>query len=495
MGALILCLFYILLSPAQGNTPVHRCDSPAMWRAFGGPGHRALPPPPAARRFGPKMVRDAFGTIPNTYETENFVLKWGISDGIETEDITALGQAFEDAWSHELETMGYPQPYGTEAYKLNVYIGGTEGNTPDISTSAAGYFYPDPEGFPMVVLGARFLSDTESIKMTAAHEFFHAIQWYANSDYVFGPNEPANWYWEATASWIEGQVYPNNPLYADPVAGFLLFPDLPLGTYEVPDQGTLVELHPYGALLFPQYLGEHGPGVDFIRQTFLETNGDNDPITVADRLLKEQGSSMTEVFFSFAMHNATLDYKDRDWYLSALESDGGYENVLSHRPSGTLSRYSTEWKTPSENLPTGYGSNYWKIRDVPETYTVSFHSLSDTLGVVAVVTRDGEMHNARFTTFSGRESVVLEIEDANEQERWLVVANGTQDPLSVLNYEVRITIGGSQDTDTDLPPSEPSGGCTCNSPGTLSLSSPTVFLWFWLFRRRPHNARQQPSIC
>ena len=51
--------------------------------------------PPSA---GEKGVRNPLGGTPNEYLTDNFAIKWGVTDGFSVEDVHALGDAFEESW-------------------------------------------------------------------------------------------------------------------------------------------------------------------------------------------------------------------------------------------------------------------------------------------------------------------------------------------------------------------------------------------------------------
>ena len=86
-------------------------------------------------------------------------------------------------------------------------------------------------GTLFVVLARATVADLEGGGLTAAHELYHAIQ------HVTGRyRETAGlWFWEATATWMESQVFPQATAYARFLYGYALLPHLPID-FHVPFQ-------------------------------------------------------------------------------------------------------------------------------------------------------------------------------------------------------------------------------------------------------------------
>lgn len=167
----------------------------------------------------------------------------------------------QDVWDHHVGELGYrpPLPDGTRGgdQRLDVYlkdIGGlgfygycaTERRPDPERFLASGYCVLDDD-FAAAQFGGEPI---ESLRVTAAHEFFHAVQ-YA---YDFAEDK---WLLEATATWIEER-------YADDVddnrqyltAGQLRRPRTPLDHYR---EGSAA---PYGNWVFFEHLSQRfGRGV------------------------------------------------------------------------------------------------------------------------------------------------------------------------------------------------------------------------------------------
>ena len=100
-----------------------------------------------------------------------------------------------------------------------------------------------------------------SLKATAAHEFFHAVQ------FAYDYAEDA-WFMEATATWMEEQVFDevnDNRQYLP--AGQLGVPDLPLDTFQNPGAAH------YGNWVFFEYLSTRF-GSDVVRTAWRQAAAD-----------------------------------------------------------------------------------------------------------------------------------------------------------------------------------------------------------------------------
>lgn len=257
---------------------------------------RRPPPPPDA-----KATRDAYG-VPNSLESENFIIRWG--SGVAAGDAQDMLDAFEHSWAVEVVQMDHPQPPGTDTHKFNVYVGSTGGGTPD-HYGAAGYFNTDSAGWPMIVLNPSTVEDTEYGVTTVAHELYHAVQ-YATGTYQY--EDEGAWFWEATASWVEVEVYPDNPGYVAFLFGYALLPHLELNFFDYPDTGALQEYHQYGAFIFPRYLAEFVGDWRIVRNAWVEPQAvGNDPMAAIEAEIADLGVGMDEAFMDFAARNVTWD--------------------------------------------------------------------------------------------------------------------------------------------------------------------------------------------
>ncbi|MEE9165926.1 MAG: MXAN_6640 family putative metalloprotease, partial [Candidatus Neomarinimicrobiota bacterium] len=144
------------------------------------------------------------------------------------------------------------------------------------------------DGFPYLEL--------ESIRVTAAHEFFHAIQ-------LGYDGWESTWMLEATATWMEDEVYDDINDSFQYLEEWFGNPELALNY----DSAT----HWYGSWIFFRYLSEHMGGHATIRKIF-EKSIDNDSqrgdhsISTIDAVLRDLGESFNKAFTSMVIANEVL---------------------------------------------------------------------------------------------------------------------------------------------------------------------------------------------
>lgn len=175
-------------------------------------------------------------------------------------------ESLEESWAQEIDVMGYREPEGGSE-KFQVFL-------KELGTNYYGLTYPvnitgTYKSDAFLIIENDFYGFTtgnaqDNQSVTAAHEFFHAIQFAYNnfdSDYewddefsrwVPGPNA---WWMEATATWMEDEVYS----YIDDYLNYLYTTDEfdePDGWFAWPEK-SLTEFdgwREYGSVLFPKYL-------------------------------------------------------------------------------------------------------------------------------------------------------------------------------------------------------------------------------------------------
>jgi hypothetical protein len=220
----------------------------------------------------------------------------GVPDQVE-----ATLHAFETAWRVEVVRMGFraPKPDGTSADhgpnpELDVYLAdvgalglGGYVATDDPRAEDDSYQYRDYSAYVVVdndfsaaQLGA--VGGPGGLRTTAAHEFFHAVQ------FAYDSSEDA-WLTEGTAVWMEGRV-------ADDVndtrrwlrSSSLVHPWVPIDSSRM--------MNEYGAWIFWRFLtesdGAHGPDPTIIRRVWgLAANGLGDPNLFSARAVQQALSS------------------------------------------------------------------------------------------------------------------------------------------------------------------------------------------------------------
>ncbi len=212
-------------------------------------------------------------------------------------------QVMEGAWTREVDQMGYRAPAADGAAggdaRFDVYLA-------DVSSQGYyGYCVPEAQ-----VAGQQYLAQAycildndmlsfpmdpvSSLRVTAAHEFFHAIQF--NIDAA-----EDKWWMEASATWIEEQVagdVNDNRQYL-PV-GQLGRPGVPLDTYD----GSLAM---YGNWIFVQKLAQ-SYGADAIRQIWTRLDAaagapDESSIQGVSNYLRTKKTNFAKFYSSFVEAN------------------------------------------------------------------------------------------------------------------------------------------------------------------------------------------------
>ena len=361
MASLNWFLWVAFPAKAGGILP---CGTPQRFDEFLGvtPKEMPLRPPQAS-----KGIRDSMpGVCSGQMTSENFVLKWGSAQAPATSEMEQVMAALETSWQHQLNVMEHAHPDGSDAYLFNVYVGDSGGCAPS-AQGMGGYYTRDADGWPFIVLSQGVFSNPEYGQTTVAHEFYHAVQ-DAEDSYARGSD--VRWWWEATAMWVEGEVYPATENYYSFLYGYAFQPQRQLNAYKYPETGALEEYHQYGAAIWPRYLTENIADWQIIRNSWSMADENSDPVELmrAD-LESEFGLDLDVVFGDFAAHNATWDYEHGDnivSYLDYIAESTEYEDnreVEYVRCTGTGSGLQSP---PEATLPQRYGYNLIRHADPPK---------------------------------------------------------------------------------------------------------------------------------
>ncbi len=312
------------------------------------------------------------GSVPWTYDTPEGHFKihysetgtdavYG-SDGIQStipDYVVSFGSYFEQAWYYETD----PNKFGYDPPPPDENNGGD--NRFDVYIKSISYYgYTQIEkGHPYIVVHNNYTSGFESnldpegpragnMKITAAHEFFHAIQYYYD-DW----NNDCIWWEENTAVWMEDEVF-------DPVDGYLNYLGNPFddlngnlrwdigetwyeyngdpGGIEGRDDNVWFEAphisldtmfssvfsrYEYGGVMWAKYLAARF-GNEFIKDSFIITDYNTDALPAIKQTLLDYGSSLEEAFADFRVKVLTLDpniFKEGQKYpLVRHEGNYGY---------------------------------------------------------------------------------------------------------------------------------------------------------------------------
>lgn len=244
-------------------------------------------------------------------------------------------EVLQDVWRTEVDQMGYraPLPDGRPAGDDRLDI-----ELRDIGDRYYGYCTPDrstkrTSGFCVLDNDyAEFDDPDASLRATAAHEFFHVVQ-YAYDSY----EDP--WFMESSATWIEEQVFDDVDDNRQYLRGSQLRrPHLPLDTY---GRGA----H-YGNWIYLEHLAGRF-GDPLVRRAWQLAAGRKYSLTALRTALAEQGSGFARDYARFAggnTHPATA-YPEGGAYgrprpaetvrLSAGSRRAGGAEVVDHLASAT----------------------------------------------------------------------------------------------------------------------------------------------------------------
>ncbi len=240
----------------------------------------------------------------------------GVPDYVER-----FAEILDHVWTTEVEQMGYDAPPsdGIEGGDclLDVYLADEKfyGLTQiDVNDPAANvymifendfsvYFMPnsDPEGD---VIGA--------MKATAAHEFFHTIQFQITEDLCTN-----GWWMEASSTWMEDYVYPEVNDYINFIDYWFQNSQLPIDTYDCTGNDTHRLFH-YGTTIWIKHMTEkYGSELVFDVWDKMKTGKPHvSALSAVIGALKDRGISLEEELKELRVANVTMTYEDAVWYKS-----------------------------------------------------------------------------------------------------------------------------------------------------------------------------------
>ncbi len=263
----------------------------------------------------------------------------GVPDWVET-----VADVFEAAYDREVTKLNYRtppnMPYDVYLRALGNYLGLTTSDL--VNGNIATSFIEidkDFKGF------STSYTPLALLKVTAAHEFQHAIQYGYN--YFFEA-----WYAEATATWMEDEVYDSvNQLY-DYTGEYLTSTTSALGSGDG-----------YSRWIFNRYLYEQFYPQDIIWKIWESLSIEQPPLSGADiptlpfldKVLKSQGGSLPASFLGFAKRA----------YLSDWSSHSN-ETLKFHPLTSTPVSTDSSYTVASPTLPE-FSFGYYRFTHATST--------------------------------------------------------------------------------------------------------------------------------
>ncbi len=307
------------------------------------------------------------------------------------ETAAQIASIMDSVYTYIVDTLDYPapprdgyEPGGDEKY--DIYM-------KNLGSMFYGMTYADSLGFGDPQKATSFIelnadprrlhgynndphSPMDAIRVTAAHEFFHAVQfgidWGEAED--IGTEYDERRYWmEMSAVWMEEEIYDDINDYYYYLEHFFNVPEYSIQRFQ-----GLLDLHPYGSVVFPIYLSERF-GRDIIRDIWLlcgELGFGPSFLRAADSAIWETSNHTQDwvsVFSEFALWNyltgERADLTVWDGYNSDLIS--GYSEKEAY-PAIPFEKLHAHYK-----YPTTVVSNL-NLRESPRhngAYYLSLHLL------------------------------------------------------------------------------------------------------------------------
>lgn len=378
----------------------------------------------------------------------------GIPDYVEI-----MASIFEEVYEHDINELGYVPPpsdgtHGgsnlydiyiikTNAYGYTNYIDSTWGDNPNSTNVIENNAYASYINMRNSYEGFAENSELESIQVTAAHEFFHAIQLGYDGDEEL-------WMLEASATWMEEEHYDDvNDCYQ------YLIPRFEDPQYSIRSISGLV---PYGSFILFKYIDEHLGG-DIVIQRAWEYSreynslNDNYSLEVIDLALKEKGHSFKKALTNMAIANCILS-DESSAGIYAYEEAQGYRNYSDISYGDTLAIELAYLDTIdfnqgnietviSNRLLQPYAAQYIKLNtDVPIRFALDEfdNNISiDGLSIHSIVkTIDGN-----YIIDSGQ---ILNIDPPDNTESiHLAIVSSAGNANSVFSYQITAVDGASED--------------------------------------------------
>lgn len=255
------------------------------------------PPPPGDACF-------SFG-LPNQLASDHFLVEY--DSNVPKSTAKMFADSLEYALEKEVGELGWLQPAGMGDYKMLAVIqNGSQGGA-YTTVEACGGFY-----MPYIVTGKDSFWSDWYLAM-AAHEFNHAIQYRYGMGHEF-------WFWEATATYAEEDVYPSQDSWADYVTGYTDQPWIAMGASS--QQDADVFWHMYGMAIWPFYLDNHVGDLDLVQEVweYSRTHGTYYDLNQKE-VLKDLGYDFSELYRGFMAANTVMDYDDHGKFPSIAVTD------------------------------------------------------------------------------------------------------------------------------------------------------------------------------
>lgn len=298
--------------------------------------------------------------------------------------VNLCADIFDLVWAKEVDSMGYNPPPSDNWYQPNGGDGKFDVYLKNISPSYYGYTDPDSssgnsQSYTSYIVVRNDYNGMcyghadpyDCLRVTAAHEFFHAIQFgYDASEFEFVDQNNQNTfkpYWmEMSATWMEDEVYDQVNDYLGYLPSFFRHPEWSLKTFSYNNTIADSALHTYGACVWPIYLSEKF-GVNIIKDIWYQCGLVAGPNVISckgdcpggksatDIALQARGTTFEKAFREFTVWNyftgsrarPQIFYSEGDLFPK-VKVDSSYDYHTDYPVNSPSGQYH----------PYGLGSNY-----------------------------------------------------------------------------------------------------------------------------------------
>ncbi len=290
----------------------------------------------ATTQADPELGRPRLSGQMQALDTRHFRIHYTLKgkDGVASTDTDANGQpdyveavarALEYSWQVQIDQFGWapPPPDGGiggddlyDVYLQNILFDGTAGLadggyaqtfvgdnplTAEVETrSSSSYVTLDNDYAELDRWGDEDITSTALMQSTVTHEFHHAIQ------YGYDGDEPASWLWEASATWIQDEVFDDINDAKTELESVFKSPDTcqtSEGLERVESDGRW-----YGMWVYLRYISEHY-GHSAVRAIWEHSRYADGYAAIASALA-EHGAVLNEIQQGFQIALLLRDFKE-----------------------------------------------------------------------------------------------------------------------------------------------------------------------------------------
>jgi len=282
---------------------------------------------------GDEIISKKSTDLDQIYDTEHFRFYYTLDESsihvVENQGyVITMGEVFENVWDFFMDTLEFDQPPLDPENDHELYEIYIEYISSNVFAWAIGYgsgsscssYIKMRNSYDNSIFYQFAKTEDEVIQVTAVHEFFHAIQ--------FGYNcYEEYWFMEASATWIEDELYNDVNDFYRYIPTFFSNPGDPIGT-----EGTFM----YGTCIFFHYIDEHLGGRETIRKSWdysrdYASPTQNISYMSIDAALQDNNSSLETAMNQMRVANQILSSSENAG-IYAYEEAEGYLSVVNQPP-------------------------------------------------------------------------------------------------------------------------------------------------------------------